>query len=692
MKLRQKLAVVLASAMVLTAVPVVTMAASSSYTSKVVVAAKDAKFTTDLVIDVKDTTTSSAVQVVYLEMTGAKFVAADDSTTDTDYSNVDLAGTGITSISRESDTVLKVVLDETVKKGKIYVPIIAKSLSADEVTVAIDGDGTKAIDNATVIVAKKSDSKSTVKAADAKKIDGEGTVADITIEEPFKNVMSHSTDVKTITLTLDNSNYKFTNAGTVTPGKGFTGVSGFDSDIKTGDNQVIEITVPAGLDEESLGNIKISGIQVKCLDKNAPAEEVKITVDGYNVTETTVTVAKVTDYAGELVLSDKAVDITAGQNKSVKIKLKETLAGSFINDKEVEFTIDKGYLTATPGGVKDADGFYTDGIYKDEKNKKATELIGFTYTVDIDDSTKALSEEFELKLGTKLDETGDITVTASGKRAIGDDLSLVVANVTSAIEVKATPMIAKSGIKDQKGGTLVITETAKGNIKSGETFQITLKDGVTFSDKPEFKVTEGDLIIEKIEVDKTTKSVLNVTVKRASKTASTLEITNFAINSDRTIADGGYDVELSGAALTKAGKLKVEDFLKVGEKTSAVSSFTIGESYYLVDGVKVEMDAAPYIEDGRTMVPVKYVAAALGLNGNDIVWDQANRTVTVFADRTVQLKANSNVAVVNGASMTIDGKVVVKDGRTYVPVSQLGNLLGVKATWDAATKTATFQN
>lgn len=682
MKLRQKLAVALASAMVVTAVPVVTMAASSSYTSKVVVAAKDAKFTTDLVIDVKDTTTATTNQVVYLEMTGAKFVKADDSAEDTDYSNVSLAGTGITSISRESDTVLKVVLAETVEKGKIYVPIIAKSLSADEVTVAIDGDGTKAIDNATVIVAKKSDATAKVTAADAKKIDGEGEVAAITIEEPFKNVMSHSTEAKTVTLTLDNSNYKFTSAGTVTPGKGFTGVAGFTAKINPNDNQQIQITVPAGLDKESLGNIKISGVEVKCLDKNATPEDVQITVDGYNVTETTVKVAKVTEYAGELVLSDKAVAITAGQEKSVKVKLKETLADSFVEGKIVEFTIDKGYLTSIPEG--------TTAVYKDEKTQKATELIGFEYTVEA--STSALSKEFELKIQTNLDESGDITLTASGSRAIGEDLTLVVADVTPAIEVKATPMIAKSGVKDQKGGTLVITETAKGNIKAGSTFQIELKDGVTFSGKPEFEVTEGDLIIDKIEVDSTTKSILNVTVKRASKTASTLTIKNFAINSDRTIADGSYAVELKGAALTKAGKIKVADFLKVGEKTSAVSAFTIGESYYVVDGVKVEMDAAPYIEDGRTMVPVKYVAAALGLDGKDIVWDQANKTVTVFADRTVQLKANSNVAVVNGAALTIDGKVVVKDGRTFVPVSQLGNLLGVTATWDAATKTATFKN
>lgn len=672
MKLRQKLAVVLASAMVVTAVPVVTMAASSAYASKVVVAAKDAEFNSTLVIDVKDESTEATTnQVLYLELDGAEFDEAA-------YNELTTLPNGIVALKVTGDTSLEVVLNKKVEKAKLYIPILGRDLTGDEVTVAVDANATQTIDDVQkVVVAKKSDAKATVKADSAKKIDGEGEVAAITIEEPFKNVFAG----KDITLTLDNNNYKFTSAGTVTVGKGLSGETGFSAKIKSNDDQQIVITVPSGLDNDAIGNIKISGITVKCLDKNAPAEDIEITVSGDKVTETTVKVAKVTDYAAELVLSDKAVDITAGQDKSVKVKLKETLADSFVEGKTVEFTLDKGYLTSVPSG--------TTPVYKDDKTKKADELIGFEYVVE--DSAKALEKEFELKIQTKLDESGDVTLTASGSRAIGDDVSLVVANVTPSIEVKATAMIAKSGVKDQKGGTLVITETAKGNIKSGETFQIELKDGVTFSGKPEFEVTEGDLIIEKIEVDSTTKSVLNVTVKRASKTASTLTIKNFAINSDRTIADGSYAVELKGAALGK-GKIKVADFLKVGEKTTAVSAFTIGESYYLVDGVKVAMDAAPYIEDGRTMVPVKYVAAALGLNAKDIVWDQANKTVTVFADRTVQLKANSNVAVVNGAALTIDGKVVVKDGRTFVPVSQLGNLLGVTATWDAATKTATFKN
>ena len=40
----------------------------------------------------------------------------------------------------------------------------------------------------------------------------------------------------------------------------------------------------------------------------------------------------------------------------------------------------------------------------------------------------------------------------------------------------------------------------------------------------------------------------------------------------------------------------------------------------------------------------------------------------------------------------MDEAVVIKEGRTYVPVGEIGRLLGVSVSFDDATKTATFEN
>jgi hypothetical protein len=40
----------------------------------------------------------------------------------------------------------------------------------------------------------------------------------------------------------------------------------------------------------------------------------------------------------------------------------------------------------------------------------------------------------------------------------------------------------------------------------------------------------------------------------------------------------------------------------------------------------------------------------------------------------------------------METKVVIKDGRTYAPIGEVARILGVSKAWDAASKTATFEN
>ena len=669
MKLRQKLAAVMAAAMVVTSVPVVTMAASTSYVSKVAVTHTDSAtngFDTNLVIDIKDTTEATTNQVVYLEMTGAQF----DSKA---YPQTIKTQSGDATVSYESTTTLKVELPAKVLEEKISIPVKGVKVTADEVKVAIDGDGTKAIDNETVVVARRSDSKAKVTGATANKIDGEGEIAKITIEEPFKNVLTG----ETVAITLDNTNYKFTSEPTITFGKGLSGVTAENVEV---DKDEIRFTVPAGLNKESLGTVTITGVEVKCTDKTADIEDITVTVTSNNdkVAETTLTVASVVEEGGTLTLSDEAVEFNAGQEKTVKVKLKETLANSFVVGRDVEFTIDNGALKAAPAD--------TTPIYEDDDNTKA--IIGFVYTVDADDKTNGkLNKEFTLELAPSIDDSGVVTLTASGKRAIGEDLTLEIATINAPFTVKMNTIAATAGVKDQKGGKLTITETEKGNIKAG-TFQIQLEDGVKFSDAPEIKVTAGDMVIEKVEVDSTTKSILNVTVKRASKTASTIEISNFAVSADRTMADGSYTATISGTNLGK-GEIEIDKFLVVGEQ-DVTASFKIGAATYTVNGEEKAMDGQAYLtENGRTMIPVRYVSEAFGISGKDVLFNKG--TVTLLAgNRTIQLTNGSNIAILNGVQITMDEKVVIKDGRTYIPMGEIGRLLGVSVSWDNTTKTATF--
>lgn len=53
----------------------------------------------------------------------------------------------------------------------------------------------------------------------------------------------------------------------------------------------------------------------------------------------------------------------------------------------------------------------------------------------------------------------------------------------------------------------------------------------------------------------------------------------------------------------------------------------IDSKKYKVDGAEKEMDVAPLIKNGRTMVPARYIAEAMGLN---VEWNSDTREVTIY--------------------------------------------------------------
>ena len=46
----------------------------------------------------------------------------------------------------------------------------------------------------------------------------------------------------------------------------------------------------------------------------------------------------------------------------------------------------------------------------------------------------------------------------------------------------------------------------------------------------------------------------------------------------------------------------------------------------IVNGEEKELTAAPEIVEGRTIVPVRFIAQALGM---DVEWDDASRTIII---------------------------------------------------------------
>ena len=131
---------------------------------------------------------------------------------------------------------------------------------------------------------------------------------------------------------------------------------------------------------------------------------------------------------------------------------------------------------------------------------------------------------------------------------------------------------------------------------------------------------------------------------------------------------------------TKSNLVKLEAKLVIGSKEMIKS----------VDGVeqKVFMDIAPFIEGNRTMLPIRFVAEALGFN---VEWDNDNRTVILIdKENVVKIPVDTNQIIVNGKVYESDVKPVIKNDRTMLPIANIARALGLKdgkdIFWNGNTK------
>lgn len=155
---------------------------------------------------------------------------------------------------------------------------------------------------------------------------------------------------------------------------------------------------------------------------------------------------------------------------------------------------------------------------------------------------------------------------------------------------------------------------------------------------------------------------------------------------------------MAGKLVTSTSKLRVlinDNQAKQTEKTADTPSaagvelkMTVGKTEYTVNGEVKMMDVAPIIVSSRTMLPVRYVAEALGAT---VVWDGDTSTATITtAGTALKITVGASEAVVNGQAVRLDSPAFIENSRTYMPVRFVAETLGATVAWDGATSTATI--
>jgi hypothetical protein len=93
----------------------------------------------------------------------------------------------------------------------------------------------------------------------------------------------------------------------------------------------------------------------------------------------------------------------------------------------------------------------------------------------------------------------------------------------------------------------------------------------------------------------------------------------------------------------------------------------------------ITMDVAPVIVDGRTLLPVRFMAYALGAT---VDWNDATREVTL-----VTADGASLTFAIGAFAPGMDVPAQIIDGRTMVPLRFISEFFGATVEWDAATRT-----
>lgn len=122
-----------------------------------------------------------------------------------------------------------------------------------------------------------------------------------------------------------------------------------------------------------------------------------------------------------------------------------------------------------------------------------------------------------------------------------------------------------------------------------------------------------------------------------------------------------------------SGKVNIDVDMKA--YTSQVV-LQIGNTNVVKNGTTVNNDVAPFIQDGRTMVPIRVIVEQLG---GVVAWDEATRTVTLMIDGKVL------TMVIDEVIPGFDTAATIVDGRTYVPIRYIMEAVGADVEWIAAT-------
>jgi len=454
-----------------------------------------------------------------------------------------------------------------------------------------------------------------------------------------------------------------------------------------------------------------------------PDDELQVGV--YGDYEYTVTPeAAETVYAGRV--EQEIADIT----------IEEDIAGTFVEGRSVTFLLPEWAKWGDlPTSVDDGGVELELRLFYGSSGREAVYRV---VEADDDDPRELEFEDMEIVLAPNAPVGEDVVVSIAGSAGVRGEV--VVGTVAAPAEMVVEPgadNVIGIGRSNQDIGTITITEAEAGMFKEDLNITLFLDTDVTWAAGMAVEVLEGD-----IELGTPTGAGtrgLNIRVDAESEEASTIRVTG-SVTTLRTIPEGNTMVRLRGPAVLETQDMgaladqwgdSVDGWFQIDgndlvrrdnvwpDQTNsvvrvladvgvaappivtpdpAVVMMWIGSTTYTVDGVEGQMDVAPFIENDRTFVPVRFISEALGAVADWGPEDALTEWVTLTrGDMVVTLTIGSDIISVTDGDETYtvmsDVAAQIVNDRTFLPARAVGEIFGAQFDWgpkEALTEWVSF--
>jgi hypothetical protein len=638
----------------------------------------------------------------------------------------------------------------------VGITVTATDITEDEVTYTLEGtlaeDDIVAVDLASEMTSVNVGKTATV-SVDSDMVTADdlvyASVLDKGIEASVKKTVNVAVDEVAeldskglkIEPTVDDS-YAIGTEFTLKLSKGFefanTTVTGI-GDWAIDDNEATFTATTA--DEFTLADIEVEATTANVGD----VATIKVTAK--NVGTASVEVAKVVDYTVTLsVDEDEDVPViysgtdanNAGltddsDHLSLEVTAEESFPGAWSMRQGFDFTLPEG-VYVTDVDVTEAENFkqadvavgtaeweaafldaYQDGDYTGfEFGKRVFDDVNTELTSD------AASVTFQLELVADPTFEGDVVLGFEG--SLVDTQEVTIAKFVKPYTVKAEQNDVIIDYRNTAIDTpIAITEAEAGLWDEDTVFTLTVDRGdmIEFEDDATFEANEASDM--ELKDEKTEDGELAFTVKSESDEVATVEIKDIELFMQRNVPAGAYDLAIDTTMSTayeaqaiyaaSGDDQLIEDVCDYSNTVkeafiNVVTSgrdndnlFTtkvvvpIGESYLLAGDEKVELDVPSYIcEAGYTMLPVRAVSKALGVNTNNVLWSGETKTITIlYGQRIITMTVGQKTIYVNGSAIPASAAPEITDSRAFLPMRDLAVALGVAdISWDGSTRTATL--